>query len=84
MKDPEIKRVVGVEKFDTLSIEEKRKACIQFNEDMIEFQEKLLGGPAGIPKGVYRFKNQEDADKQVEFYMVKKAIWRQKQRDKQK
>lgn len=76
MKDPEIKRVVGIEKYEKLTEEEKIKANLKFNDDIHALQRKLPGGAPGIPKGVYRFKTQEEADAQVNYYIMKAAMKR--------
>ena len=76
MKDPEIKRVVGVEKYENLTPEEQIIENLKFNDSFHRLQAKLPGGNPGIPKGVYRFKNQEDADKQVNYYIMKTAMKR--------
>ena len=76
MNDPEIKRVVGKEKFDSLSETERLREIFRFNDNMQKMQAKLPGGNPGIPKGVYRFKNQEDADAQVNFYIMRAALKR--------
>ncbi len=76
MQDLEIKRIVGVEKYETLTEEERILANFKFNDDFHKMQQKLPGGCPGIPKGVYRFKNQEDADKQVEYFIMKTAMKR--------
>jgi hypothetical protein len=76
MKDPEIKRIAGIEKYEKLTEEEKILANFKFNDDFHQIQSLLPGGCPGIPKGVYRFKNQEDADKQVNFYIMKTALKR--------
>lgn len=73
MKDPEIKRVVGTEKYERLTPEQKAIENFKFNDAFHRLQSKLPGGNPGIPKGVYRFKNQEDADKQVNYYIMKVA-----------
>ena len=77
MKDPEIKRIVGIEAEESLSENEKIMAIFRFNDEIHQLQDKLPGGTPGIPKGVYRFKNQEDADKQVNHYIMKVALLRQ-------
>ena len=76
MKDPEIKRIAGVEKYENLTPEQKAVENFKFNDAFHRLQASLPGGAPGIPKGVYRFKNQEDADKQVNFYIMKVAAKR--------
>ena len=39
-------------------------------------QSMLSRGALGIPKGVYRFKTQEEADAQVNVYIMKTALKR--------
>lgn len=76
MKDPEIKRVVGVEKYELLSEQDKIEANFKFNDSFQRMQASLPGGFPGIVKGVYRFKNQEDADKQVHEAIMRVAAKR--------
>lgn len=76
MKDPEIKRIVGKEKYEELTEQEKIIANFKFNDSFHEMQAKLPGGCPGIPKGVYRFKCQEVAGKQVDYYIMKTAMKR--------
>lgn len=71
--DPEIKRVVGVEKWKTLTEDERVAECVRFNEDFQKMQSRLPGGNPGVPFGVYRFKTQQSADDQVNFYIMKVA-----------
>lgn len=71
--DPEIKRVVGVEGWNTLTEDQKIAECMRFNDDFHKMQERLPGGGPGIPFGVYRFKTQDEADAQVNFYILKVA-----------
>ncbi len=76
MRDPEIKRVVGKEKHENMTEQEIIMENFKFNDDFQRMQAQLPGGFPGIPKGVYRFKNQEDADKQVNYYIMKAAMKR--------
>lgn len=76
MKDLEIKRIAGKEKYETLTDQEKIIENFKFNDSFHKMQRNLPGGFPGIPKGVYRFKNQEDADKQVNYYIMKVASQR--------
>lgn len=78
MKDLEIKRIAGVEHYENMTEQQKIMENFKFNDQFHELQRSLPGGSPGIPKGVYRFKNQEDADKQVNYYIMKVAAQRQK------
>ena len=59
-----------------LTEEDKIIANLKFNDDFHKMQSKLPGGCPGIPKGVYRFKNQQEADDQVNYYTKKNALKR--------
>lgn len=76
MKDFEITRIAGKEKYETLTDQQKIIENFKFNDSFHRIQKSLPGGSAGIPKGVYRFKDQEDADKQVNYYIMKVAVQR--------
>lgn len=76
MKDPEIKRVVGIEKYELMTEQEKIEANFKFNDEFQKMQSSLPGGFPGIKKGVYRFKNQEEADKQVQEAIMRVALKR--------
>lgn len=76
MIDSEIKRTVGCDKQTNMTEEEIILDNLKFNDAFHKMQESLPGGCPGIPKGVYRFKSQEDADKQVNYYIMKAAMQR--------
>ena len=73
MKDLEINRIAGTEKYEFLTDKQKIIENFKFNDNFHKIQRNLPGGSPGIPKGVYRFKNQDDADKQVNYYIMKAA-----------
>jgi hypothetical protein len=74
--DPEIKRVVGRERWKELSEEEIVKECLKFNDEFNQLQAMLPGGAPSIPFGVYRFKTPEEADLQKMEAIMKVAIKR--------
>lgn len=76
MKDEEIKRVVGKETYEQLSLDEQVAHNISFNEDIQKLQKMLPGGFPGIPIGVYRFKSFEEADAQIEEAVMRVALKR--------
>jgi hypothetical protein len=76
MPDPEIKKVAGKEIWHEMTEEERIRACFKFNDDFQKMQALLPGGAPGIPFGVYRFKTQEEADAQVNYYIMKVAAKR--------